>query len=382
MDIEPEDRDDILEDEEGLVNSSEIVNKIYPNAEVRVEKAQFSILHLRRLCEDRKELIIDPDFQRSKVWGYKQGAELVESILMGIPIPTMYLFETRDGKKQVVDGRQRITSILDFLNGKFSLNNLKILTQFNGLYFKELDSKMQGVFEDYQLSFYIIQPPTPERVKYDIFDRVNRGGTQLNSQEMRNALYRGKATCLLAELSATDAFKKATGQGINPKRMRDRYIILRAISFYLLKTGQLVEAESERRIEYKSDIDDFLAKVMIFLNEKASSDILERCKSKFIQAMDTIYRILGEDAFRFDRINTVRRPINMPLFEVLTYLFTFDLPVSEELIREKVISLKQDFDNSGLFRTNVDSTNSVDYRFGKVDELIKKLKNDNKYSNH
>ena len=191
-----EDKDDRLEGESA--NSVEDVNEVYPNAEVRVEKAQFSTIHLKRLVEERGELIIDPNFQRNKVWTNKQAAELVESILMGIPIPTIYLFEMKNGKKQVVDGRQRITAILDFLNDELPLKDLKILKQYNGNKFSELEPKMRGVFEDYQLSFYIIQPPTPERVKYDIFDRVNRGGTQLNSQEMRNALYIGTATKLIS----------------------------------------------------------------------------------------------------------------------------------------------------------------------------------------
>ena len=108
-----EDKDERLEGES--VYSMEDVNEVYPNAEVRVEKAQFSTIHLKRLVEERGELIIDPNFQRNKVWTNKQAAELVESILMGIPIPTIYLFEMKNGKKQVVDGRQRITAILDFL---------------------------------------------------------------------------------------------------------------------------------------------------------------------------------------------------------------------------------------------------------------------------
>ena len=202
-----------IKDEASIINSDENVVSdveqadlsingddsytIYPNAEVRVEKAQYSIMHLHTLCLKRKELIIDPDFQRHDVWKQRQKSELIESILMGIPIPLMYLFEDKNGKKQVVDGRQRISAILDFLEGKFKLNNLRILKQFNGCCFADLDLKQQGVIEDFQLLFYIIQPPTPERVKYDIFDRVNRGGTPFNKQEISYALYRGRFTRLL-----------------------------------------------------------------------------------------------------------------------------------------------------------------------------------------
>ena len=254
---------DLLEGETS--GNADDVGSVYPNAEVRVEKAQYSTMHLKRLVEGRKELVIDPDFQRNDVWSAKQSAELVESILMGIPISTIYLFEMKDGTKQVVDGRQRISAILNFLNNKFSLKDLKILPQCNGKKFSELDSKMQGIFEDYQLSFYIIQPSPPERVKYDIFDRVNRGGTRLTNQEMRNALYKGRSTVLLKELVTSSEFLNATGKGISSKRMKDQYIILRSIAFYLLKKKQAKVFENNgERIEYKSDMDDFLAKTMIF----------------------------------------------------------------------------------------------------------------------
>lgn len=360
-----------LEGESGLDNSSLISNSVYPNAEVRVEKAQFSVLHLKRLCEERKELIIDPDFQRNEVWDSKQKCELIESILMGIPLPVVYLFETKEGKKQVVDGRQRITTILEFLNGKLSLKNLKILPDVKGD-ISSLDLKLQGIFEDFQISAYIIQPPTPERVKYDIFDRVNRGGTRLNNQEMRNALYKGRATELINELAEEPSFLKATGKGVSTKRMKDRYLILRSISFHLLRTNGFYKNTSEyNKIEYKSDIDDFLAKSMIYINDIMDDSEIVKCKETFIRSMKNIYKFLGEDAFRFETTEN-RRPINMALFESLMYLFSFNI-VAYDYVKDEVDDLKRTFDNTGNFRRNVDSTTSVDFRFDTIDTFKKSI---------
>lgn len=364
---------DLLEGETS--GNADDVGSVYPNAEVRVEKAQYSTMHLKRLVEGRKELVIDPDFQRNDVWSAKQSAELVESILMGIPIPTIYLFEMKDGTKQVVDGRQRISAILNFLNNKFSLKDLKILPQCNGKKFSELDSKMQGIFEDYQLSFYIIQPPTPERVKYDIFDRVNRGGTRLTNQEMRNALYKGRSTVLLKELATSSEFLNATGKGISSKRMKDQYIILRSIAFYLLKKKRAkVFEENGESIEYKSDMDDFLAKTMIFLNEKASKKLLDDCKNTFYRAMDNCYNVLGVDAFRFDSESGNRRPINMPLFEVLMYVFSDNvLMIDVNYTKEKVENFKRTFDHQQMFSGNVDSTINLNERYDLAEKLIKQI---------
>ena len=366
-------QEELLESESGLDMEENNSSTIYPNAEVRVEKAQFSILHLLRLCVERKEIIISPDFQRNDVWKGRQTSELIESILMGIPIPIMYLFETREGKKQVVDGRQRIDTILRFLDNGFRLKDLKILHSLNGSLFKELDPKLQGIFEDYQLFFYIIQPPTPERVKYDIFDRVNRGGTRLNNQEMRNALYRGNATFLIDEICISDEFKKATGEGVSSIRMRDRYIVLRAIAFYLLMTNQLQTADLGKPIEYRSDIDDFLAKVMIFMNQRMSQEEIEKLKEKFLTALKKIYSLLGEDAFRFAGINK-RRPINMPLFECLTYLFLLEWDWNDNKeIYLSIENLKDSLDKSGSFQGNVDSITSLGYRYSRINQFFKSL---------
>lgn len=371
--------EDFLEGEP--YNSSKEVNEVYPNAEVRVTRAQYSTLHIKRLVENRKELIIDPDFQRGNVWAKKQGSELVESILMGIPIPVMYLFEMKDGKKQVVDGRQRITAILDFLNDKLVLKDLKILPSYNNCKFSDLDMKMQGLFEDSQMYFYIIQPPTPERVKYDIFDRVNRGGTRLTNQEMRNALYRGKSTRLISELSKSEEFLTATGYGISSKRQKDNYVILRSISFWLLyKKWKTILAQNGEAIDYKSDIDDFLAKMMIFINEKASDELIAECRSMFLRAMKNSFEIMGEDAYRFaaymDENGTSRkRPINMPLFEMLVYVFSDEcVSVDSQVTRKAIEKFKDTYDYQKMLMSNVDSSTNVVGRFEAAQKLIEQIK--------
>ena len=366
-----------IDTEDGLLegectNNIAEPDTVYPDAEVRVEKTQYSTTHLKRLVENRKELIVTPDFQRNNVWKESQNVELVESILMGIPIPIIYLFETKSGKKQVVDGRQRINAILKFLNDKLVLKDLKILPQCNGKRFSDLDPKMQGIFEDYQLLFYIIQPPTPERVKYDIFDRVNRGGTRLTNQEMRNALYIGKTTKLLQELAETECFLDATGKGISNKRKKDQYVILRSLAFYLLKNrNSLLVEENGEPITYKSDIDDFLAKIMVFLNERASDELLNECREVFLRSMSNCYGVMGGDAFRFQSGTDKRRPINMQLFEVMMYIFS-DVRIENnaERIRVQVEDFKRKVDHKQMFMGNVDSTVNLDERYRIADELL------------
>jgi len=225
-----------LEGEEGLFPCME---DVYPNATVKISRDQYSIFEIRRMLKDTKELVIDPEFQRNAVWKIEQERELIESVLMGIPIPIIYVFEDKNGKKQVVDGRQRIHAIVRYLDNTFALDNLKMLPHFNKKRFKELEPLYQSKLERYQIPLYVIEPPTPERVKYDIFDRVNRGGTRLNNQEMRNALYSGESTRLLKKLSKSKAFQDATGRGVKGVRMRDQYIILRFLAFHLWREKRI-----------------------------------------------------------------------------------------------------------------------------------------------
>ena len=366
-----EEKKEELEGEESL--DIEKNKEIYLKTEIKMSKVQYSIFEIKRKYERKIDFLIDPDFQRESVWEKnKQKSELIESILMGIPIQLIYFFETKEGVKEVVDGRQRITTIVDFLNNKFYLKDLKILGDLNGKRFNDLEPILQTKIEDYQLEGYVIQPPTPEKVKFDIFDRINRGGTKLNKQEMRNALYQGNATEILKELSSLEEFKKATGYSVKETRMKDRYIILRFIAFYLLKNGKL-------NFDYKNDIDEFLAKVMKeYLNSKKYEEIIY-LKDIFIKSMKISIELFGEDGFRFES-NKIKRPVNMLLFELLGYLYAkIDFNnIDKDLLKEKIIEFKKNHDGKKYFINNIEGTKGVNYRFDEIDKLIEELKSDYK----
>jgi hypothetical protein len=340
---------------------------VYPDATVKISRDQYSAFEIKRMAEETHELIIAPPFQRKLVWTAKQRCELVESMLMSIPIPVVYVFEDENGKKQVVDGRQRISTMIAFMNNKFSLERLKMLPAFNGKKFKDLEPIYKSKVERYQIPVYVIEPPTPERVKYDIFDRVNRGGTLLNSQEMRHALYVGHATELLQELSLSKPFKDATGNGIKPTRMRDQYVILRFLAFYLLRNHKL-------DFLYKSNMDDFLAAVMKHINPMEASE-RATLKQVFLRAMERSYAVLGADGFRFAPTNINRRPVNMALFEVIAYFFavTDTSSLDPMDMKSRLNNLKETLDQSGAFTSRVDSSTSVEYRFGMVESLAGEL---------
>lgn len=361
---------DTTDDQEIQPDISEL-SEVYPTA-VNVTKDDNSVFELKRQY-DRKRIELSPSYQRESVWSKKQKSELIESILMGIPLPIMYFFQDNKGIKQVVDGKQRLTTLFDFLDNKFSLSELTVMPELKGKKFDDLDGLYQGKIEDYKLSINVIKPPTPDRIKFDIFDRVNRGGTRLNNQEMRNAIYQGEATKLLDRLKDNEDFKNATDNSVRSKVMKDRYMILRFIAFYLWKE-KLLTTKNGEFIDYKSDIDSFLGKTMEFLNFTSSEMIMD-IENIFKKAMSNSYNILGSNGFRVSTYynESYKRPVNMALFEVLSYLMTkIDLE-DKEVLLDKITRLINEDEFYESITTPVDSAVKVNKRFDYIDKLIMEI---------
>jgi len=348
-------------------NSLDEDNTVYP-AEVKIQRDMYSVRELKTDYEEEM-LVLAPAFQREFVWKLKQKSELIESILMGIPLPMIYFFEGEGGVIQVVDGKQRLTSLFEFIDDKYPLSHtLSILKNLRGKKYSELSASERTKIARHQFVTQTIIPPTPDKIKFDIFERVNRKGTTLNNQEMRNALYQGKATKLLEDLSKYESFKNATGNAISPARMKDRYMILRFLAFYLWKNNSLLDKNGEL-VEYKSDIDEFLGKTMDFINNSSDEAVAELTQI-FNVTMQRIYKNRGKDAFRIPRKER-KRPINMALMESLGYLFSqFDNIENFNSINPSIDNLLKDDSFLISLTERVDSSVSVKIRFDKMDEIL------------
>lgn len=369
--------------------SQEILNKadndntfeIYPDAEVNIARDPVSVFQLKRKYDKHPKplLVLDPDFQREEVWDPKQRSELIESILMGIPLPLIYVKEDNNGVYIIVDGRQRLTTLFDFMNDKFKLKGLKILGNLNGKFFSKIDEKQQNKIEDCSLTLHVIKPPTSDRVTFDLFDRVNRGGTRLNNQEMRNALYQGYSTELLNKLSKSSNFKIATENAIPSKRMKDRYLILRFLSFYLWKQKLLKDVKTDELVQYRSDLEDFLGKSMLYMNNDKSGNIIKQLENIFEITMKNCVELIGVGCFRLPQEeNKTRKPINMALFETISYFCAILKDVSDKksnLIKEKYKILINDKDFIKSLTYTIDSNVSVYARFDKVESAAKEVLN-------
>ena len=382
VEISSFDTEVIFDNEDDQLNPSANSNneRVYPVKSIKVERGFYTTFELKRKYDKQPSLVIlDSDFQRENVWKLQQKRELIESILMGLPLPIFYFNEDKMGKLIVIDGRQRLDAIFSYMNGDFALDKLKILDEFNKKKFKDLDPIYQSKIEDYQIMAHVIQPATPDRVKFDIFDRVNRAGTQLNKQEIRNALYQGKSTLLLNRLCNSNEFNEATeNYFLKDTRMKNRYLLLRFIAFYLLFNKKIYKSNGsqDELYSYNGDIDELLGLAMEFLNNCSDYEI-DQIEKTTITALTQITFYLGYNAFRLLDVNkdgTIKRyPININIFECFMYAMTL-LPIKNHQIKDKVMNYFSDLKNDIEFRESLnnhrDSDVKVKLRSDKINKIV------------
>lgn len=349
--------------------------QVYPMNKVKVDKGFYTVFELKRRFDAKpKRVILDSDFQRENVWFKDRKSELIESVLMGLPLPVFYFNQDKYGNLIVVDGRQRLGTLFSYMGDEFALRKLKIMPEINGVKFSELSVILKGRIEDFQIQAHIIMPPTPDRIKFDIFDRVNRGGVSLNKQEMRNALYQGTATGLLNKIVKSDMFGKSTGKAFQKEtRMKDKYLLTRFITFLLYHKGILEDEKGEPYL-YKNDIDELLGKGMEALNHMNELE-LEKLEQFVLSTLEKSYYYLGENAFRLVKGNR-RSPINMNVFETIMYAMQY-IPANQENLRLKVEQGISQFVDSGEFRENIgnhrDSAEKLNWRLEKAEMIGRSL---------
>ena len=269
----------------------------YDPKKIRVDPKTFPVYQVYDLIEEG-EIDLSPDFEREFVWtDIRRRSRLIESLLLRIPLPVFYLAQDEEGMYQVVDGVQRLTVIRDFLSNQFKLRDLEYLKDCNGKWFKDknrpasdsLDALYVRRIEQTMLSFNVIDPQTPAKVKYDIFRRLNTGGKELNSQEIRNCFEGPEIRNFIGKLAKSEQFLKATRKSISSTRMADREVVLRFIAFYLKDMGV--------NGTYKNDMDDYLDKTVELLNRFPQTK-LDEIERAFYNAMHNAFLLFGNNTFR------------------------------------------------------------------------------------
>lgn len=309
---------------------------------------------------DHGEMDLSPDFQRrANLWSDARKSGLIESMLLRIPIPSLYVSEDIDGHYQVVDGLQRLCAIAHFVKVsslnkelKTKLNPLRLTslqslkTELDNTVFEDLPRPLQRRIMETELTLHVIRAGTPANVKFNIFSRINQGGLPLKAQEIRNAIYPGKWREYIRQMALSKDFLSATERKIKGERLEDHELVLRFAALYSMPR------EGKRQPDENLDdfLNEFVEKRMVGSSEQAWQEI----EAAFDRAMKSAPRVFGRMAFRkYSKPNEARRPINRGLFETeavaLAHRTDAEIKTLAERSGQVIEKFGQKFSNDHVF---------------------------------
>lgn len=271
---------------------------------------------------DENELV-KPELQRKYVWSKIEASRFIESLLMGLPVPSIFL--AKSGSQQlIVDGYQRIMTVYDFVkreafsgeNTKFRLSNTeKINQRWRNKAFSELSQDEQRKIRSTTIHAIVFEQKHPENddtSMYQIFERINASGRTLTPQEIRNCVYQGSFNTLLFELNEFKPWRELYGSNTPDSRMRDIECILR---FFVMKSSLVQESQSSR-ISLKKSFNQFMG-----INRNATTEEINSYKEEFTATMTQIFESLGANAFRNYNKNRYSKNFNPSLFDAVSVAF-------------------------------------------------------------
>ena len=307
----------------------------------------------------KADQLLIPEFQREYVWDQTRASKLIESFLLGLPVPGVFLYKERSTKKlQVIDGQQRILSAVRFLEGRFD-NRVFCLKNVNpkweGKTFQELPERDQLQLQDAVLRATIVQQLDPDDNSsvYHIFERLNTGGVKLSPMEVRKCVYAGTFSTLLEELNKDGCWRAIFGRDGRDKRLRDVELILR---FFAMRDGWQT---------YEKPMKSFLNNFMIEkkrldeLDAEKARDNTEKAGDLFKQTCADVIAQLGEKPFHLRK-----GTLNPGLLDTVMVMMSFagEKGITDSKARYDALLSDQTFLDSVVTRSTSD-TKTVRQRF-------------------
>lgn len=315
---------------------------------IRTQAYDKSVEDTVRMIE-KGRIFLEPDFQRySQVWDYKTASQLIESVLLNVPIPPIYVAEEDNGTWNIIDGLQRLTSFKNFYEGKFKLRGLDSLKELNKQNYDSLNSNAKSILDNGSLRIILITKESHPEMKYDVFMRLNRGSVKLTEQELRNCLYRGNLNDMIKDLRNNQQLLNILKLDKPHKRMDDAELILR----YFALSRHFNEEEVKIN-GYKGIMKTFLNAYMDE-NKTISGERVEELRQKFNDTLNKVFSIFGINSFKRIEADGSYYPwINKAIYDFIMLSFErYDLESllakKSEIIEalKKCINEDKDFEDS------------------------------------
>lgn len=313
--------------------------------------------------------IFIPPFQRDYVWNLSDASRLIESLLLGLPVPGVFLAKDIDTNKSlVIDGQQRLKSLLFFYDGYFNpkpdqktrrvFKLLNVQSQFEGKTYEELDEKDRVRLNDSILHATVIKQESPEgddTSVYHVFERLNTGGRKLMPQEIRTAIFHGSLVELMRQLNATKEWREIFGKESN--RLKDQELILRFLAMFY--TGST----------YTKPMNEFLNKFSK-TNRNQKKAITDQYTDLFCRTIRLVHKAIGASAFRPERA------LNAAVFDSVMVGLAKRIQSGRELSVEAVkTAYEQLLLDAGYKAATSDSTSDVTNVAKRLDLAIVKFAN-------
>ncbi|BAZ12181.1 hypothetical protein NIES4071_40090 [Calothrix sp. NIES-4071] len=362
------------------------INEKYKKGEIRIvtEQARYPLNSIETML-DSKKYILNPEYQRRKRWDNTRKSRLIESFIMNVPIPPIFLYEVDYSIYEVMDGLQRLTAIYDFYKGKFNLEGLEYWQELNDRNYQNLPEQIKrGIDRRYLSSVVLLQETAKNAEEADVlkqivFERLNSGGEKLTPQETRNALYNGKFNQLCIKLAKNPNFRKMWKL---PLESEGEEKLLESESYRKMEDVELVlRFFAYRHIaNLKSTVDKFLDDYLKQANNYPDETI-KNLENLFNDTIDLVYSIFGSDAFILSKENrdnkTPTKTIYDPMMQAVANnilhretLLKHSQSIKNNLYSNKNLLYVKEENNTRLFDDGYNNKEDVEARVKYFQEFL------------
>ncbi|MBU2793117.1 DUF262 domain-containing protein [Acidithiobacillus thiooxidans] len=339
-----------------------------------VDRADRTVDDLCRSIEKNK-VNLNPDWQRRFVWKPEQQSKLIDSIIYGYPLPAIFMVKRPEGFGwDVVDGVQRLTTISSFASGKLRLDKRCVNSEIAGKTYSELTLAQQSAFDETTIRCFLLQDGSNRSFLFKLFERLNTGGTQLNSTEIQNCIFSGKLFSAIKERFVNDDFFVKCLGGKNgkihnriTKRMDDIFIVLRFLLFYEYTPSAYIEWHKRGNVTtVKSAVHEKLLKA----HQDADNDVIDVWYKGFKLACQNAYTLFGEKAFVISQRASINKGLAYMMLTMLAYEERGYVTTNADSIRERMAVVKQDKIFLSALKVNTSDPAGIKYVSEKLKWVI------------
>jgi hypothetical protein len=310
-----------------LKPSNREIEERYQKADrgVSQERSDFLLPQILDFVQHKRWMNLRPEYQRRQVWDRKKQSQFIESLLMNLPVPPVFLFESEYSRYEVMDGQQRLSTIMSFYSNSLKLTGLEYWTELNGRSYSELPPLLQRGLDRRRISAVVLQSNFSEQnddeLRQIVFERLNTGGQRLNAQELRNCIYASPFASMLVSLAGYDVFNDLweiprysdhfidghissdLESNVLFKRMGDCELVLR---FFALRHRKNI------RGSIKSILD-----MCMKSNLNSSEGQLANYESDFRSRIDMANDIFGQNAFKIKELDNGKVKASAPFYDAI-----------------------------------------------------------------